>query len=70
MKVPSDVDHGYFSLLLMILVKRYRFIFQSKRQMHVNISKFVKLVEKQSGHTIKILRTNKGTKYITCDDFF
>lgn len=38
--------------------------------MHVNISKFVKLVEKQSGHTIKILRTNKGTKYITCDDFF
>lgn len=26
-------------------------------------------VKRQSGHTIKILRTNRGTKYTICGDF-
>ena len=35
----------------------------------MKISQFLKLMwKKQSGHTINILRTNRGIDYIICDD--
>ena len=35
----------------------------------MKISKILKLMwKKQSGHTINILRTNRGIDYIICDD--
>ena len=55
--------------LLMILVGRIEFIFLSKTKMHVTISSFKAYAKKQSGYTIKILRTNKGIEHIIYDDF-
>ena len=55
----------------MILVIRHGFIFlKQKGDACENFKNFKAYVEKQSEHIIKILRSNRGIKYIVCDFFF
>ena len=57
------------SPLFMNLVRRLGFFLQQKLDAF-EIFKICKAyVKRQSRHTNKILRTNRGTKYTICDDF-
>lgn len=44
-------------------------ILQQKLDAFENFKICKAYVKRQSGHTIKILRTNKGTEYTICGDF-
>ena len=48
----------------------WAYFLKQKKDACENFKIFKSYVEKQSVHTIKILRTNKDTKYTIYDDFF
>ena len=69
-EVPSNGGNKYFITFIDDFSKKAWVYFLKKKSDACEVLKnYMAYVERQSSHSIKILRTNRGIEYIVCDDY-
>lgn len=70
MEVPSNGGNKYFITFIGDFTRKtWVYVLKNKSDACDALKRFMAYVERQSGYTLKTLRTDRGTKYIVCDDF-